>query len=127
MSRKDKVLIIEDDEHINLLIAENLKSENYEVFSAYDGLEGLEAARRHMPDLILLDLLLPKMNGWEVYQNLRQPQSPLRKTPVIIVSILSKEAKLPSQGMGSLTVMAKPFDVKILLSEVKRVVDESAD
>jgi DNA-binding response OmpR family regulator len=119
------VLVIEDDEHTNLLISENLKMAGYRVVSVYDGEEGVKAAFKHTPDLIMLDLMLPRLNGWEVCKQLRQENSAVRGVPIIIVSVLSKEAQPQKQSVGPLTLINKPFDVKSLLSEVQRVIRET--
>jgi DNA-binding response OmpR family regulator len=119
-----KILIIEDDESINLLIRENLRGESYEVFSAWDGVAGLQAAREKTPDLIILDILLPRMNGWEVYQQIRRENDPLRRVPVIVVSVLAKESKIPKDDPGPLALIPKPFDVRDLVNEVGRIIND---
>ncbi len=123
MTTTHTVLVIEDDESINLLIRENLKEAGFNVVSAFDGVEGLKAVEEHHPDLIILDILLPKLDGWEVYRRLRQ--GGLTETqiiPVIIVSILSKEAELTPKNDRRVVVMGKPFDVKHLIGEVRKAV-----
>lgn len=124
MTTTHTVLVIEDDESINLLIRENLKEAGFNVISAFDGVEGLKAVEEHRPNLIILDILLPKLDGWEVYRRLRQGGlADTQIIPVIIVSILSKEAELTPKNDRRVVVMGKPFDVKHLIGEVRKAVE----
>ena len=118
--KKKKVLVIEDDQHINLLISDNLESAGYEVSSVFNGEEGVQRALYDIPDLIILDFLLPRMDGRYVCRRLRDAGSPARGIPIIIVSIMNKDMGLTDKGMGSITVMNKPFEVTVLLVEVKK-------
>jgi DNA-binding response OmpR family regulator len=120
-AKKTRVLVIEDDEHTNLLISENLKHEGYSVMSVFDGEEGVRAAQKSMPDLIMLDIMLPGLNGWEVCQKLRADSAPTRAIPIMIVSIVSKDAGPLKKEMGPLTLVNKPFDVRELMSSVKNL------
>lgn len=83
------ILIIEDDKFLRELIAQKLKKENYEIFEAADGEEGLKKAREEKPDLILLDLILPGMDGFEVLSRLKS-DSGLINIPVIVLSNLGQ-------------------------------------
>ncbi len=71
MPMEKTVLVVEDEANIVTILTINLEKEGYRVLSAYDGQAGLELARREKPDLILLDLMLPKLNGFEVCRTLR--------------------------------------------------------
>jgi DNA-binding response OmpR family regulator len=117
------ILVVEDDEHTNLLLVENLKHEGYSVVPVFDGEEALRAAARHKPDLIVLDLMLPKLNGWEVCRRLREVGSPARDVPIFIVSVVSQDARSLQQTLQRLTIVSKPFNVRDLLSEIRRAVD----
>jgi len=121
MIKKTRVLVIEDDEHTNLLISENLKHEGYTVMSVFDGEDGVRAAQKSLPDLIMLDIMLPGLNGWEVCQKLRANGAPTRAIPIMIVSIVSKDAGPLKKEMGPLTLVNKPFDVKDLMRSVKNL------
>lgn len=125
--RRRKVLVIEDDKDTNLLFSDNLRGEDYEVFSVFDGEEGLKVAMEWRPDLILMDLLLPRIDGWEVCRRLREPSSPLIRTPIIIVSILAKDTMGSKRSMGPITIFNKPFEVKSLLSSVQQNLEHAPD
>ena len=125
-SPKGKVLIVEDDPHTQLLLSKNLEMSGYEVFAASDGEEGVRLALEKVPDLILLDLLLPRMDGWEVCRRLRDPGSAAREVPIMIVSIIGKDNMRPAQTMGAITFFNKPFQVNALLNEVGRILHHHA-
>jgi CheY-like chemotaxis protein len=86
----EKILIIEDDYFLRDLMAKQLVKEGYEVFQAVDGEKGLEAAKKEIPDLILLDLILPGMNGFEVLEKIKQ-DIPLSKIVVMVLSNLAQK------------------------------------
>ncbi len=80
-----KILIIEDEELMVDLLQRKLLKENYEITIARDGQEGLKAMRETMPDLVLLDIIMPKMGGFEVMEEMKKSPE-LKKIPVIVVS-----------------------------------------
>lgn len=90
---KKSILIIEDDQFLRDLISLKLDKEGYRVLKAIDTQEGLKKAKEEMPDLILLDLLLPGMNGFEFLALIKQDQD-LVKIPVIILSNLGQEEEI---------------------------------
>jgi DNA-binding response OmpR family regulator len=85
-----KILVVEDDKFLRELISRKLKGENYEVVEAIDGEEGLKKARQDKPDVILLDLILPEMDGFEVLAKLKE-NSAVSAIPVIILSNLGEK------------------------------------
>jgi CheY-like chemotaxis protein len=87
-----KLLVIEDSKLLRLTYGRALARAGYEILNAADGLEGLESARQNLPDLILLDILLPKMSGLEVLRALKQDAS-TSSIPVIVMSALSEKNK----------------------------------
>ena len=119
-AHKKKVLVIEDDEPTNMLLVENLLSDGYQAFSALSGTEGVKIAFEEKPDLILLDMLLPGMDGWEVCRRLREKTAPTHKVPIIIISIVAKD-KIPSGDMGPVIFFDKPFNINLLLTEINRL------
>ncbi|MBI1974702.1 MAG: response regulator [Candidatus Zambryskibacteria bacterium] len=80
-----KVLLIEDDAFLGDVLLEKLKKENYDAFISHDGVEGLEKIRELKPDLVLLDIILPKMSGYEILEA-KEKDSSISKIPVIIIS-----------------------------------------
>ncbi len=82
---KTKLLIVEDDKSIRDLYCIKLEKSGFEVFAAEDGGKGLDMAKKELPDIILLDVMMPVMNGFEVLKQLRK-YDPTKETPVIILS-----------------------------------------
>src|SRR5919205_1293953 len=85
------ILVVDDERHLVRLIQINLQQQGYEVITAFDGEEGLEKARAEQPDLIILDVTMPRMDGFEVLNRLRQNQQTSRM-PVIVLTARSKDA-----------------------------------
>lgn len=83
-----KILVVEDEKSLSEVISTKLKSENYDVYSAYDGEEGLTLAEKIVPDLILLDIVLPKMNGISFIESVKSNEN-LKEIPIIILSNLA--------------------------------------
>ena len=111
-----KILIIEDEMTIVDLISFNLKREGFEIDAAYDGISGLEKALSGWADLILLDVMLPGMNGFELLQQLRQESD----VPVIMVTAREEERdKVLGLETGADDYMTKPFSVKELVARIK--------
>lgn len=112
-----RVLIIEDDEAISETIAFNLKQAGYRPLSARDGLEGLRLLRRESPDLVILDLMLPGMDGWKLLEQAREEGHDI---PVIIVSARTSEFdKVQGLSLGADDYLTKPFGMKELLARVE--------
>ena len=88
MDTPQKILIIEDDRALQSALMEMLSQEGYETISAYDGQEGMEKAEAENPDLILLDLILPKKDGFEVLAEIKN--SPSKNIPVLILTNLEE-------------------------------------
>ena len=112
-----RVLVIEDDDSITLGLKINLEGEGYEVFTASDGEAGLADARRLDPDLVILDVMLPKLNGFEVLQTLRREDYAM---PIIILSARTGEIdKVTGLELGAEDYVAKPFSLAELLARVR--------
>lgn len=114
-----KILLIEDEANIRELISYNLISNNYKVLEAEDGLQGLEAAIKEKPDLILLDLMLPGMNGLDICKDLRNRGL---KIPIIILTAKNEDIdKVMGLEFGADDYMTKPFSVHELMARIKAV------
>jgi len=114
-----KILVIEDEEDIRELIHFNLFKEKYEVLLAKDGQEGLAMAQNHLPDLILLDLMIPKMHGHDVCKQLKS-NSQTKHIPVIMVTAKGEESDIvKGLELGADDYISKPFAPKILVARVK--------
>ena len=117
--RKARVLIVEDDTSLLFGLKKNLQFEGYEVFTAADGEAGLGMAVDERPDLIVLDVMLPRMNGFEVCEVLRSHEI---ETPVIFLTAKSLPAdKITGLNIGGDDYMTKPFSVEELLARIKTV------
>ncbi len=117
---ESKTILIVDDEKKNLkLLKEMLKSENYSLFGALSGEEGLKMVAEISPDLILLDVLMPGIDGFEVCRRLKQEEK-TRTIPVIMVTVLEeKEHRLKAMEAGADDFLSKPVDKNELLTRVK--------
>lgn len=116
-----KVLIIEDEEHISELIKYNLEASGYQVIAAYDGEEGLKAVFEHKPDLVILDLMLPKMDGISVCNKVRNNKE-TEDIPIIMLTAKSSETdKIIGLEIGADDYITKPFSVRELQARIKTV------
>ena len=110
------VLIVEDEKNIVDILRFNLQREGYKTLEAYDGEDGLAQARSQNPDLILLDVMLPKMNGFDVCQALRAAGD---NVPVIILTAREEEAdKVRGLEIGADDYITKPFSMRELIARV---------
>jgi DNA-binding response OmpR family regulator len=115
----NKILIIEDEESILMPLEDNLKLEGYEVSCARDGLEGLSMAAERPFDLIVLDIMLPKMDGFEVCKRLRQDRV---MTPILMLTAKSQEIdKVLGLELGADDYVTKPFSSRELLARIKSI------
>lgn len=122
---KEKVLIIDDEEHIVELIRYNLENEGYETILAYDGVEGISLAEKYRPSLILLDVMLPEMNGLKVCRALRKGKE-TSKIPIIMLTAKSEEIdKIIGLELGADDYITKPFSIRELLARIKAVLRRS--
>jgi len=121
---RPRVLVVEDDLSILTGLSMNLKFEGYDVLQAQDGRSGLQRALDDWPDLVVLDLMLPQMNGYEVLRELRQRG---RDTPVVILSAKGMEMdKILGLDLGADDYVVKPFSLQELLARIKAVLRRQA-
>lgn len=117
MTQKQRVLVVEDEKNIVDILRFNLQKEGYDILEAFDGVTGLQLALEESPDLILLDLMLPEMNGFEVCKLLRDKG---RSTPVIIITAREEEKdKILGLDLGADDYITKPFSIRELMARVK--------
>jgi len=121
-----KVLVVDDEEDIVELLSYNLQFEGYEVFRAGSGMEALNQARKHLPDLILLDLMLPDMDGFSICEILHcQPST--TNIPVIVLTAMAGELpRLHGFEVGAADYCLKPIRSRDLKARVKSVLETSA-
>ena len=119
-----KLLIVEDDKNISFLVSVNAKVEGYDLDVSYDGEDGLNKARENAYDLIILDLMLPKLNGFEICKRIREEKI---STPVIILTAREEEGdKILGLELGADDYITKPFSVKELFARVKANIRRSS-
>ncbi|OGR93570.1 MAG: DNA-binding response regulator [Elusimicrobia bacterium RIFCSPLOWO2_01_FULL_59_12] len=119
---KTRVLIIEDEKDILRLLKYNLEKEGYQVVSATDGASGLAAAQKEKPDLLILDLMLPKLDGMEVCRTLRQES----RVPILMLTAKKQEVdRILGLELGADDYVTKPFSIRELLARVKTILRRS--
>lgn len=122
-----KVLIVEDDRTISDVLIYNLTEFGFEVQSALNGLEGIDRAKRFLPDVILLDVMLPGMDGLEVCRQLRSnPET--KSAKIIMLTAKSEEAdQLVGFNVGADDYVTKPFSVRVLIERIKTISRRSTE
>ena len=119
-----KVLVVEDDNNIAELLRLYLQKDGFEVSHAADGGKAVEMAKEIQPDLVLLDIMLPVMDGWQVCRELRKTM----KMPIIMLTAKGEtEDKVSGLEMGADDYIVKPFEVKELLARVHAVLRRTSD
>jgi two-component system alkaline phosphatase synthesis response regulator PhoP len=114
-----KILIVEDDPGIQLSLKDEFESEGYTVYQAEDGEKGLEMARKIAPDLIILDVMMPLLNGHDVCKRLRREEN---KTPIIMLTVKDREIdKVLGLELGADDYVTKPFSLMEVLARVKAI------
>jgi len=124
MDRGNTVLVVEDEEHIRIVVEYNLKRDGFEVYSAEDGAAGLELARRVIPDVILLDWMLPEMNGMEVLAELKHDKK-TEHIPVFMLTAKGMTSDIDRAfDMGADDYITKPFDPRLLGGIIRKKLEE---
>ncbi|MEO8269696.1 MAG: response regulator transcription factor [Aureliella sp.] len=116
---KTKVLVVEDDRALSDILCYNLQKEGFSVFLAYDGREGIELARLKLPDIIILDLMLPRVSGMDVCRLLRK----LKETKDVGILILTAKGddidQIAGFEAGADDYLVKPYSVRVLLERIR--------
>ena len=116
---KESILVVEDEKDVQNLLRYNLEKEGYEVFSALTGEEGFELAKSKMPDVIILDLMLPQIDGLEVCRLLKATKE-TKRIPILMLTAKSSEVdQVVGLELGASDYLTKPFSVKVLLARIK--------
>ncbi|MBU4311602.1 MAG: response regulator [Candidatus Omnitrophica bacterium] len=115
-----KVLIVDDERDIIKVTKTRLESKGFEVVCAYDGLSGLDKAKEAKPDIVLLDLFMPVMHGYEVCKKLKQNPD-TKNIPIILFSAGLCKGSCPKEAkdVGAVDFIAKPFDDEELVDKIK--------
>ncbi len=122
-----KILVCDDERHIVRLIQVNLERQGYQVITAYDGKEGLEKVKSEKPDLCVLDVMMPYMDGFEVLKNIRRdPET--ENLPVIMLTAKAQDKDVfEGYHYGADMYLTKPFNPMELVTFVKRIAAGSND
>ncbi len=114
--------MIEDEPNISKLISFILENNGYEVLQAYIGLEGIEMAKKELPKMIILDVMMPKMDGFEVAQELKKEEL-TKDIPILMLSSAAQyRDKVKGLESGAMDYLTKPFDKDELLSKINEYI-----
>ena len=121
---KKRILVVDDEKDLVEMLALRLEANEHEVLKAYDGKEGLDKARKEKPDLIILDLMLPKMDGYKICRMLKFDEKH-KKIPIIMFTARAQDSdKKTAEEVGADAYITKPFDPKTLLDKIKELLAE---
>ena len=119
--KKSKILIVDDEPIIVKVVQSRLTAAGYDVIAAFDGQEGLDKARAENPDLIILDIMLPKMDGYRVCSILKLDDH-YKKIPIVMFSArVQSEDKEKGLAAGADAYLTKPFDPKALMETIQKL------
>jgi DNA-binding response OmpR family regulator len=116
------VLIVDDDDGIRMTLRDILEDEGYDVFEARDGIEGLAAVEGYNPAVLLLDLNMPRMSGWELFQRLKDANIGV---PTVIMTAGRRAADEASR-LNAAASLSKPFDMDDVLNTVERLLPQTS-
>jgi len=122
-----KVLVVDDEPAIRLLLQAILSQEGHDVETAADGIEGLTAIQHELPDVVLLDLAMPHMDGWHFLEELRALGLRSRVRVIIVSATSDSDSMARGEAEGVNERIAKPFDATAILQAVEAVVQEPAE
>lgn len=119
-----KILLVDDEPGILIMVANRLKANGYEVLSAKDGQMGLEMAKMEKPDLIILDIMLPKMDGYRVCSFLKK-DSRYAKIPIVMFTAKAQHRDMElGNEVGADAYIVKPFDAQVLLAKIEELLEK---
>ena len=121
---KKKLLIVDDEKDFVDTLSERLGAKGFDILTAFNGNDGLEKANSEKPDLIILDLMLPKMDGYKVCGLLKN-DTRYAKIPIVMFTARAQDSDLALAGeLGASAYITKPFDPKLLLGKIKELLGE---
>lgn len=124
MTAPKRILVVEDEPRVMVMVRKRLELNGYRVITAVDGKEAVEVTQQEHPDLIVLDLMLPKLDGYEVCRVLRHDPACAR-IPILMLTARTQDEDI-RLGMvtGANAYLTKPFDAEVLLSRIAELIDE---
>ena len=122
-----KILIVDDEHDILEFLSYNIKKEGYDLVTADNGKRGYYLAKKHIPNLIILDVMMPQMDGFEVCKKIREKDE-LKKSKIIVLSAKSDEETIEkAYKLGAIDFVNKPIKPKLLISRIESVLYENTD
>jgi DNA-binding response OmpR family regulator len=119
-----KILVVDDEQDLVELIKMRLETNGYEVIVAYDGQQGLDKAKKQSPDLIILDLMIPKLDGYKICRMLKFDEK-YKKIPIILFTARAQESdKKMGEEVGADAYITKPFEPKLLLEKIEELIGQ---
>jgi CheY-like chemotaxis protein len=113
-----KILVVDDEEHIVMILKDSLEFSGFQVFTAYNGEEALVSVEKEHPDLIVLDIGMPKIDGWEVCRRLKSNEA-TRSIPIIILTAYAQMSdQKKGAALGAERFVTKPCDLTYLVEEI---------
>ncbi len=122
MSEKSKILVVDDEDTLRTVLSQELKGEGYEVETAADGLLALDAIKQNKFDLVLLDIKMPNMDGFEVLKYIKQNHKDLKI--IMLTGFADLKNAIESKKLGAEDFVSKPYDLVDLLTTIERVLSE---
>jgi DNA-binding response OmpR family regulator len=123
----NKVLVVDDEKAIVKLIEVNLRLEDFHVVTAADGIEALERLREERPDLIILDIMMPRMDGWEVLRQVREDQEFMDVPVVVLTARTHNDDVIQGWQLGADEYITKPFSPIALVKMVQMVLERTPE
>lgn len=126
MSGKPTILIVDDEPDVVTMFQRNLEPEGYDTIPAYDGIAAVDIAESDQPDLILLDIMMPMMSGYDVCRQVRSNPNTKHIPIVCMTSASSPETRQRARDAGAQAVLIKPFAVAELIAQIKRYLPKAS-
>ena len=121
---KKRILIVDDEPDLVEFVKIRLEANDYQVLTAMDGMQALEVVEQDKPDLIILDILLPKMNGYEVCEKLKKDPE-FSKVPILMLTAKAQEKDMVlAKKAGADAYISKPFEASLLLFHIKDLLEK---
>lgn len=119
--KKKKILIVDDEPNILMALEFAFKKKNFEVFIARDGTEAIEIAKKENPSIILLDIMMPQMDGYATLQKIREDPN-LKETKIVFLTAKNKSTDIKKgMDLGADKYMTKPFSVKKIIADIEEI------
>jgi len=124
MTSKKRILLVDDEADFAELLKSRLEDNNFDVITAYDGEEALEAVEKELPDLIILDIMLPDTSGFDVCRKLKIDEK-LKNIPIVILSAKFQPNDIKfGMAMGADGYITKPFEPQVLLEKIRELLNK---